>query len=332
MNKHIVKHIMVSAAFLLLALLALSPSAGVFGFGGVGASGVGGGGGDGRGGSAWGVEDAARGDEDGTPSSPPTRVGVVVDVVWEQVSELAGALDLLEDDEGDGTLGWGEGIEVHRYSLAERGDLSRLLGSLRACRLDILLFKGCWSGKGAAMMGLIGEIRKLFGGGISVGFMAACTGRPPDWQLETIDHLIVETPFALDELRMPGLPASVAFGINTTAFSPLPEVERTWDIVSAGELGPWKRFDRLATRMPGGKKAVMAKRAGHKGEDGLSDVLRAAGVVIFENLTKLEMAAVYRSAKLVYMPAVLRGGGERVVLEAMACGASVEVIPGPRTS
>jgi hypothetical protein len=319
---------MVLTAFLLpLALLASSPGVGVFGFGGVGAS-DGGGGGDGRAGSgsAWGV-DVARGSGDEPPSSPPTRVGVVVDVVWEQVPELAGALDLLEDDKGG--QGWGSGLEVHRYSLAGRGDLSRLLDSLKACRLDVLLFKGCWSGKGAAMMGLIGEIRKLFGVGMSVGFMAACTGRPPDWQLETIDHLIVETPFALDELRMPGLPASVAFGINTTAFSPLPEVERTWDIVSAGELGSWKRFDRLATRMPGGKKAVMAKRAGHKGEDELSDALRAAGVVVFENLTKLEMAAVYRSSKLVYMPAVLRGGGERVVLEAMACGASVEVITGP---
>ena len=77
-----------------------------------------------------------------------TSVGIVVDVGWDEVSELAGALDILTYDRA--TRGGGSGgIIVSRYSLAVPNDLGRLIKALQECKHSVLLFKGCWNGRGA---------------------------------------------------------------------------------------------------------------------------------------------------------------------------------------
>lgn len=166
--------------------------------------------------------------------------GVVVDVPWGEVTELSGALDILEDMEkererrtsretdlsgslktvgrsaknleGDGQSADGsrtanlqqghervgmktvrEQLEITRYSLAVSGDLAKLLQAMQACEHHVLLFKGCWSGRGAAVMGLVGETRSMLGGGVGVGMMVACTGDILQMKYASVQHSCAES-------------------------------------------------------------------------------------------------------------------------------------------
>ena len=185
-------------------------------------------------------------------------------------------------------------------------------------------------------MGLLGEGRNLFGGGISLGFMAACTGaeprsqhfryqyvaisltglrtsfalcilisgRPPEWQLSGIDHLVVETPYAQRELAFNGLPSTLAFGINMTLFSPQPSVVKDVDWLSVGELGEWKRFNKMLFKT--GRRVILGKKVGHRGEEALQSALVEGGIEVHNGLDRMHVADWYRRARTVYMPSVLK--------------------------
>lgn len=115
-----------------------------------------------------------------------------------------------------------------------------------------------------------------------------------------------------------------AFGINSQIFKPLKTL-KLWDYLTVGAFAKWKRqwliCERSGTKMAIGQIQMdnMQESIGIVGNliVGASGV---SGMVLPEELVKF-----YNSAKTVYIPANINGGGERAVLEARACGIKVEI-------
>ena len=54
-------------------------------------------------------------------------------------------------------------------------------------------------------------------------------------------------------------------------------------------------------------------------------MLQDAGIVVRSEVSYYELAKLIKKSKLIYIPSTLQGGGERAVLEALACGIPIKV-------
>lgn len=117
-----------------------------------------------------------------------------------------------------------------------------------------------------------------------------------------------------------------AFGVNTDIYHQTYNPEPLFDCVSVGSFSLWKRQNLILNR-PGGFKMVIGEiQKGNLTEsiDIIGELL-LGGVSVSDMIVPERLADVYRNTIEVYIPANLNGGGERAVLEARACGASVAV-------
>lgn len=114
-----------------------------------------------------------------------------------------------------------------------------------------------------------------------------------------------------------------AYGIDKRRFSGVTQsADPTWDYLFVGTGStPEKRIERLAA-MPG-RRAV----AGRVDDPELTELLCRAGVVLLGEVSRRDLPDLYAATKCVYVPCSVRGGGERVVMEAMACGVPVQIEP-----
>lgn len=117
-----------------------------------------------------------------------------------------------------------------------------------------------------------------------------------------------------------------AFGINKKIYRPR-KVKKFWDYTTVGAFASWKRQHLLLDK-PGIKLAIGEIQRGNPTES-LSIVSKLLGGGVFvSDMTYPEVLSnIYNMSKVVYIPADIFGGGERAVLEARACGVSVEVEP-----
>ena len=117
-----------------------------------------------------------------------------------------------------------------------------------------------------------------------------------------------------------------AFGVNTAIFRPREPTgmgtpqSKLFDYMYAGQIDDvLKRVLRITEKS--GRRLVV----GNTGRQSTVDALRAAGVeVIAEQAAYEDLAALMRMSKIVFVPTADWGGGERLLLEARACGTAVE--------
>ena len=118
-----------------------------------------------------------------------------------------------------------------------------------------------------------------------------------------------------------------AFGVNTDIFKPLllTTTSKLWDYLTVGAFALWKRQNLICTKN-GSKMALGQIQKGNMMEslDIIGDLL-VGGCGVSGQVIPEMLARFYSAANIVYLPADLNGGGERAVLEARACGISVEV-------
>ncbi len=116
-----------------------------------------------------------------------------------------------------------------------------------------------------------------------------------------------------------------AFGINSMIYNRWKWDSKIWDYVTVGAFAIWKRQGKI-TKKPGMKLAV-----GEIQKDNLSESmaivseLLANKVMVSDMVPPSELAKIYHAAKTVYIPADEKGGGERAIWEARACGCNVEI-------
>lgn len=156
----------------------------------------------------------------------------------------------------------------------------------------------------------------------------------PVRQDDTYDVLFYETTWFAPQVKW-HKNAVRAFGINSEVFfeyreedfSPrtLRENYPLYNFVSAGSLSNWKRHEKLCHR--GGYRLCV----GQIQEDNLAESMEIAthllknGVAVSDMVNPWELATIFNLTETVYVPANILGGGERVLWEARACGAHVEI-------
>jgi glycosyltransferase involved in cell wall biosynthesis len=113
-----------------------------------------------------------------------------------------------------------------------------------------------------------------------------------------------------------------AFGVDTTVMRPHPKVERDIDWLSVGAFRPYKRHEVLLGKE--GRRVAIGDLSG--ADPDIVARLERGGVQVLDFMGYEELARHYRRARAVLVAASLQGGGERSVLEARACGATVHVL------
>lgn len=140
------------------------------------------------------------------------------------------------------------------------------------------------------------------------------------------DVLFYETDWVkmfleLDKLNMKLVKA---FGINKEMFSPFTS-PKLWDYMGVGALANWKRWDKMVEKK--GNRLVMGEYQDNNEWESaaIASFLLKNGVMVSNRVLPHQLPTFYNLAKVVYIPASIFGGGERVVLEARSCGCEVEI-------
>jgi len=115
-----------------------------------------------------------------------------------------------------------------------------------------------------------------------------------------------------------------AFGVNTDIFKK-EKRDKFFDWLGVGAFATWKRWDQVTFRE--GVRAVIGHYQLDNEEESskIVKMLLKHGVGVFPQVGSEELAKFYQSARNVFIPANIIGGGERAVLEARACGCGVVV-------
>lgn len=183
---------------------------------------------------------------------------------------------------------------------------------------DLILGWGAFSSKvDKILLALEKDVKKAL--------CIAGTATSPDATAFDYDLLFYETEWQ-KEYELKGFTNTVqAFGINTDIFHPDTESIKLWDYIGVGSLSTWKRWERLQTK-PGVKLVIGHYQDENEAESGEYTRWLVANDVMVSNEVEPELlATLYRCSKICYMPSNIYGGGERTLLEAMACGIGVEV-------
>lgn len=116
-----------------------------------------------------------------------------------------------------------------------------------------------------------------------------------------------------------------AFGVNTDVYNKWEEAPIIWDWLSVGSFSYWKRHERMVAKS--GTKLIVGEIQRDNWQESfdiISDLL-LAGVGVMDMVYPVKLRNIYNCSGTVYVPADINGGGERCVLEALACGRPVEV-------
>jgi len=139
------------------------------------------------------------------------------------------------------------------------------------------------------------------------------------------DVVFVETPWHVREYQKLGIKTRLAFGTNTALFKPIPSQVKVWDAIYPAAFALWKHH-YIFCQKPGKKLAV-----GYMQPDGWEkecyEVCLNNGVTVLPQVAPTVLVWLYNASKKVVITSDLWGGGERAVLEGLACGLPVEVEP-----
>lgn len=155
--------------------------------------------------------------------------------------------------------------------------------------------------------------------------------------IHKFDVVFVETKWQQNELRKIGVDAKLAFGTNTDLFKPIPEQPKLFTAIYPAAFALWKRHNLFADRycMNGedsSTKGLLFKPSialgymqANEWERETYDYCMSKGIVVLPQVKPEVLAYLYNACDIVYIPSTIVGGGERAVLEALACGIDVEV-------
>ena len=152
----------------------------------------------------------------------------------------------------------------------------------------------------------------------------------PPRQDETYQVLFYETPWYKEKLEW-HKNARLAFGINSGIFSELADnpldTYDIYDYVSVGSFSNWKRHHKIMEKS--GDRLVI----GQIQKNNLNESMAIAydlvthGVAVSDMVKPEKLALIFNMTDTVFVPADINGGGERVLLEARACGAKILIEP-----
>jgi len=138
------------------------------------------------------------------------------------------------------------------------------------------------------------------------------------------DVVFVETLWHIREFRKIGIDAKLAFGTNTALFVPIPEQKKAFRAIYPAAFARWKRHQIFAKKY--GRQGLAVGYIQPNGwEYECVEVCLENGVTVLPMVTPEVLVWLYNASKRVHITSDIWGGGERAVLEGLACGLDVRV-------
>jgi hypothetical protein len=181
-----------------------------------------------------------------------------------------------------------------------------------------------WGGFASSPDKYIQELSKIDAGkfGLLIGGNSF-----PSTGMDKYDVLFYETKWVRDFLNLKFHPNIVhAFGVNTDIYSQLDTpTPILWDYIGVGAFANWKRWPLMLEKK--GNRLVMGEYQLGNETESLEIVksLVKGNVMVSTNRHPFDYAMLLSCSRKMYIPADIYGGGERAVLEARACGLTVEI-------
>lgn len=120
-----------------------------------------------------------------------------------------------------------------------------------------------------------------------------------------------------------------AFGINTDIYNNTKDntfnCYKIWDYTTVGAFALWKRQEKLTIKE--GVKLAIGEMQKDNLEESMEIIfnLLHRGVMVSDMVAPEKLADILNHTETLYIPADVNGGGERAILEGLACGCKVEV-------
>ncbi len=202
-------------------------------------------------------------------------------------------------------------LNIHPYN-ADHGQQARLIPDA-----DFVLVRSDWGWLPCAAADRALWRRP----GIPVGLLIAGSSPPPPLrQMLRFDVLFYETPWYAAQVAEHPFTVE-AMGVDTRWMRDHGRADRPVDWIMVGRLADWKRPERLIDQ-PGRRLAVGDCSAA---SPQTLARLHEAGIEVRDFVPYAQLADLYNSARAVFVPCPLQGGGERAVLEGRACGCEVTI-------
>lgn len=138
------------------------------------------------------------------------------------------------------------------------------------------------------------------------------------------DDVYVETRWHAREFRRIGTKTMLAFGTNTDLFNPIEGQQKIFRAIYPAAFAKWKRHNIFARKYKKQGLAVGYMQPGGVEPECLG-VCVENHVAVLPRVTPEVLVWLYNMSRRVHITADLWGGGERAVLEGLACGIDVEV-------
>ena len=139
------------------------------------------------------------------------------------------------------------------------------------------------------------------------------------------DVVFVETRWHQREFKKIGIDAKIAFGTNTELFRPIKQ-SKSWSAIYPAAFARWKRHEIFADKY-GDKGLAVGYMQPNDHEKECIDVCVNNDVMVMPRVKPEVMPYLYNASEKVHVTSDVWGGGERTVLEGLACGLEVEVEP-----
>lgn len=142
--------------------------------------------------------------------------------------------------------------------------------------------------------------------------------------LKSFDVVFCETNWHLRYFKRLGLNAKLAFGTNTNLFKPQWTMPKQFDYIYPAAFANWKRH-HLFIQKQGRKLAVGYMQPDNWEKECWEVCMNDKDTLVMPMVTPDVMVWLYQQSNAVAVTSDLLGGGERTVLEGLACGCQVEV-------
>uniref|UniRef100_A0A7S4P4Q0 Uncharacterized protein n=1 Tax=Guillardia theta TaxID=55529 RepID=A0A7S4P4Q0_GUITH len=227
------------------------------------------------------------------------------------------ALELLEQEHA---------MIVHRFNIADEQVRPTLEQEISRKRFSFIFAKGCWHTPVDKYMR--SRILRLKPKSMKAGLFPACSSAPPPDEETGEPISLVYDVIYYDKLWLRGTfshhPLAIhAFGVDAGKTFRASGNQRSggpklFDYVSVGIFAPWKRHENILDK--NGSRLVVGYGWRPQESSEVISALFSGGVAVWQNLHPSKMCLLYMNTEKLLMAANELGGGERVILEARACG------------
>lgn len=208
---------------------------------------------------------------------------------------------------------WNDGLKAAIDILSERNEVRKQNGFYKPYIADFVLVWGAFGSP---------QQQWVMGSPFKKGICVA--GGPVDHpDIHKFDVVFVETKWHQREFRKRGVDAKIAFGTNTELFYNM-NIERQIDRIYPAAFALWKRHDMFVS-LPGRKLAVGYMQPNEHEKECYEVCVLDKETTVMPRVTPDVLAWLYNQSKKVSITSTVVGGGERTVLEGLACGCEVEV-------